>query len=326
MDTLQRHFGYVWGASGVQNYFGEGYWFHNWLLGPDFRGMTFVGKTTTLGARLDPTICVPMKHDAVTPAERFPKRVVIKPFKGVMLNAWGLSGPGAADLIYRGEWQKRRDPFLLSFMSVAKTPEERLEELQVFCDLLSDELRGFRAHYLALQINLSCPNVGLDPSKLLHEADQSLNIASILRIPVLVKINALVPAQAAAEIAQHRQCAGLCTSNALPYGVLPDRIDWVGLFGSMTSPLKKRCGANGGLSGRPLLPLVCQQIREIRNLGCNAHINGGGGILEPVDVDAYLAAGASSVALGCIAALRPWNVQRTIRRANVLFGARYGGR
>lgn len=43
-------FGNVLGASGVQGFFGEGYWFHKiWnSFGLSFAGMIFVAKTATL--------------------------------------------------------------------------------------------------------------------------------------------------------------------------------------------------------------------------------------------------------------------------------------
>ena len=48
------NFGKVWGASGVQGFYGEGYWYHKYLkpFGLDFEGMTFVSKTVTRYQRI----------------------------------------------------------------------------------------------------------------------------------------------------------------------------------------------------------------------------------------------------------------------------------
>jgi phosphoribosylformimino-5-aminoimidazole carboxamide ribonucleotide (ProFAR) isomerase len=46
------------------------------------------------------------------------------------------------------------------------------------------------------------------------------------------------------------------------------------------------------------------------------HINAGGGILRPRQVNQMFAAGASSVFIGSVAILRPWNVQPAIRTAH----------
>ena len=107
-------FGCVHGASGVQGFFGEGYWFHKVpIIGPNFNGMTFVAKTTTLNAREGN---MPLKSD-YTPRDMFPKCVVVKPLSGVVLNAVGLSGPGAKALLDTGLWQRRsKKPFFISFI------------------------------------------------------------------------------------------------------------------------------------------------------------------------------------------------------------------
>ena len=85
-------FGSVLGASGVQGFFGEGYWFHQpWAdLGLDFRGMTFTAKTVTLSGRRGN---MPIRAD-FKPQAWFPDCVKAKPLVGLMLNAVGLSNHG----------------------------------------------------------------------------------------------------------------------------------------------------------------------------------------------------------------------------------------
>ncbi len=120
---LRGHdFGPVLNSSGARGFYGEGYWFHDlWhQLGLDYTGSTFVQKTTTLTARAGN-----MPLDGVTPKELLPKCIVVKPFKGVVLNSVGLSGPGAAVILEA--WGKAPEalpagPKMLSFMSVAATP------------------------------------------------------------------------------------------------------------------------------------------------------------------------------------------------------------
>ena len=50
--TLRRvDFGPIWGASGVEGFFGEGYWFHHlfkMLRLLSFKDMTFIATTTTI--------------------------------------------------------------------------------------------------------------------------------------------------------------------------------------------------------------------------------------------------------------------------------------
>jgi dihydroorotate dehydrogenase len=297
-------FGNVLSASGVQGFFGEGYWFHPYLepFGLDFSNFTFVAKTTTLEARPGN---LPLRDD-FTPCEQMPKCIHVKPWQGVALNALGLSGPGASVLLQTGRWQERQKPFFISFMSVDKTAQGRLDELKGFVELFGRYLPQFRAP-VGLQINYSCPNVGLHLDGLLDEVGEGLSIASRLGIPLMPKFNVMLPPKAAKEIGEHPLCDALCISNTIPYGQLLEWSEWEKLFGP-SSPLKPYGG--GGLSGKPLLPLVLKWLVEIRSIGFTKPINAGGGILSLHDARRVAYAGADSIFLGSIAFLRPWRVRK----------------
>jgi dihydroorotate dehydrogenase len=297
-------FGNVLSASGVQGFFGEGYWFHPYLkpFGLDLSNFTFVAKTTTLEARPGNL----RLRDDFTPAELMPNCIHVKPWQGVALNALGLSGPGVAALLQTGRWQVRQKPFFISFMSVDTTAQGRLDELKGFIELFGRYLPQFNAP-VGLQINYSCPNVGLHLDGLVNEVWDGLSIASRLGIPLMPKFNVMLPPMIAKEIGEHPACDALCISNTIPYGQLSDRINWEKLFGS-SSPLRRYGG--GGLSGRPLLPLLLEWLVEIRRLGFTNPINAGGGILSLHDAWRVLDFGADSIFLGSIAFLRPWRVRK----------------
>src|SRR3989344_2132726 len=115
-------FGNVWGASGVQGFFGEGYWFHKLpFVGANFKGVTFVSKTATLYPRQGNMLL----NKYYEPQEWFPSFV-----KGLALNAVGLSNPGLVLLLNAFAWQNRTEPFVISLMSLARTPAGRLEEFK----------------------------------------------------------------------------------------------------------------------------------------------------------------------------------------------------
>jgi dihydroorotate dehydrogenase len=234
----------------------------------------------------------------------------------MILNAVGLSGPGAKALLKKGPWQQRTEPFFISFMSVAKTEEERMSELKEFTGLLAGYLPLFDAP-VGLQINYSCPNVGLDPDQLICEVKQGLEIASQLGIPLMPKFNVLAPPRAVREITRIWDCDAICISNTIPWGQLPDQINWKKLFGSDESPLAQFGG--GGLSGKPLLALVAEWVAQARNAGVRKPINAGGGILSLDDLGILFHMGASSVFIGSVATLRPWRVKKIIKRAHQLF-------
>lgn len=253
------------------------------------------------------------------PSDLFPSCVVVKPFKGAALNAVGLSGPGLRYLLDRWNETSFRDgigsgPWLLSFMSVEPSCDERLSEVSRMCDLLL--ARGLPGRP-GLQVNMSCPNVGFDPSLLVDEASRVLDSVSCLRLPVFLKVNVLFPVRAALQLSDHPACDGFVCSNTVPWGKLPDQIDWRSLFGSETSPLAHLGG--GGLSGAPLLPLVARWIRDARAQGISSAIVGGGGVLSPGCADVLVDAGADAIELGSVSMLRPWRVRSIIQRVRVRF-------
>lgn len=321
-------FGPVLCASGARGFFGEGYPHHKYLkmLGLDFANSTLVTKTTTLEAREGN---MPLGTDGITPMEFRPRCILPnfhygnialswKMFRlGIMLNSVALSGPGAEPLFETGRWQAWPDPFLISFMAVGKTPEQRIAEATGFAKLFKLYLPGFHAP-VGLQINKTCPNVGLNPDCLVDEVIPELRIFSELGIPLMYKFNALTDPRTVARICESPDCDAVCVSNTILWGKASELIDWNGLFGSDVSPLAKFGG--GGLSGRPLLPLVVGWLCGARDIGIRKPINAGGGILSPDDVNTLYAAGASSVFLGTVGNLRPWRVPGIIKRAHQLFG------
>lgn len=305
----------VFNAAGAQGFFGEGYPYHRWwkLIGLTFNDCGLVAKTTTLHQRPGN---MPLKDDCITPREWRPKCIVVRPLKGVVLNSVGLSGPGAKALLDDGRWQLRGESFFLSFMSVKATVDDRLAELKDFIALLQPYLRGFRTS-VGLEINFSCPNAGLDPLSLINEVGQTLDVAAALGIPLQCKFNAMVPVKPVCETCQHEACDAITMSNTIPWSKRAERIDWKGLFGTDQSPLAHIGG--GGLSGWPLLPIVCDWIETARDYGFKKPIWACGGIESRHAVKSAHKAGASGVQLGVVAILRPWRMRGIIRYANELF-------
>ena len=317
MRLRNTDFGSVWSASGAQGVFGEGYPFHKIyrkIPGFTFVGMTFVAKTTTMNKRKGNIL---LGEDQITPIHFFPDCIKVKFPEDVVLNAVDVSGPGAKYLLDTGRWQRQAKPYFLSFTSVKDTPEERLAEFSSFVKLLKGHLPKFLAD-IGLKINLSCPNTGVNPGELVGEAQQMLSVGSVLSIPMVPKFNVLqLTPEMACEIAEHPSCDGICVSNTIPYGEIPEVIPWRQLFGKK-SPLKKYGG--GGLSGKYLFPLVIDWVSDVKCLGIKKPIIAGGGVLEAKQAIQLLIAGASVVSLGTMAILRPRRMKETIEMIHEFVG------
>lgn len=314
-DPLQN-FGTIWGASGATNFFHQGWPFHEILKrrcpGFDLSRMTFVAKTMTTAPRegnmpSDPTDQMPL--------EARPKCIRVNWWHAAALNAVGLTNRGAKMLFTIGKWQEMAHPFFLSFAPQGANAEERYQDTLKFAGIAIREIPQFHAQ-IGLQLNITCPNTegdvsGKNAEALVNEAMTMLTALMCLGIPIVVKLNALMPPETAAKIGEHSACTGITVSNALPWTSLPGLgIDRVRLFGSDISPLAEFDG--GGLSGAPLFPIVERWVRGVRNAGFRKHLNAGGGIMKATHPELLKYAGANSISIGSMLFLRPWRVKKTI--------------
>lgn len=306
----------VFNASGARGFFGEGYWFHKlwWPLGLRWSGAEFVAKTTTLMPRPG-NMPLTERH---TPRELYPKCIVVKPAKGVTLNSVGLSGPGAEALFseWRKLWVKRKvRRGFISFMPVQSTPEGRLAETEGFARLFHEFCLQVGTMFVGLQVNFSCPNVSLPTRELVREVGAILGAfreSNAAGVPVIAKFSAATPVDGVVEaVMRSRDCDGISVSNTIPWGKLGDRIPWSDIFGGSESPLAHIGG--GGLSGKPLLPIVRDWILDARKMGMSKVIVGGGGVLSQHDADCLLDVGADAIEVGSAAILRPWRVHGIVK-------------
>ncbi len=309
------YFGPIWGGSGVQGFFGEGYRVHSFMPGLSFEGMTFVAKTTTFFPNVGN---MPLKED-YTPKEFFPRCVWVNPFKMLAINAVGLSGPGLEALLDVGKWQWRNEPFFISYMPVGKTESEQVDETRQFTQMLLKRFGSFSAKHIAIQFNISCPNVGADMSDLLRKAQLHLDILKELKRLIVVKLNLATPPEIAVEIAKHPACSGLCIANTTPFGAHVFDIDWEHLF-PKGSPLRARgLQQDGGLSGPVNFLALVDWIYEFRKIDEKTYLNAGNGITTKTDVEILEAVGANSISIASVVMFRPWRVPGIIQRAHEVF-------
>ncbi|MDP3778667.1 MAG: hypothetical protein Q8R30_01295 [bacterium] len=318
-------FGHVMNASGGRNFFGQGYPYHRFWqhLGLDYTGSTFVAKTTTLEPRAGN---MPLTDYTLQPIERIPRCIKVNICKAAVLNAVSLSGPGADNLFKRKIWQARNESLFISFAAVADTPQKRIDQWKKFADLAWGYIRPHQLTFatrIGLEMNLFCPNTGVAEKPIVQEILTTLDIASNLQIPLVAKINALMPVELAVKIQEHPACDAICVSNTIPFGQMPSQIDWQNLWGSdAVSPLHRFGG--GGLSGAPIFWLVVEWIQNVRKKGFYKPIVGCGGIMSWQNACVMLNAGANAVQLGSVSIVRPWRVKNIIASANAYAKEKYG--
>lgn len=312
-------FGSIWQASGATNFYGQGWWYHMLLklTGQSFKGTTFVAKTTTLNPRAGN---MPLKDDGVTPKEFFPKSIYVNRHTKAAVNAVSLSGPGLKILLDSGAWQQKRDPFFISLMSLESTVGQRIIEYRECVRRILDRKTEFNACF-GIQINLSCPNGGVDPQDIIKESIPYLDILGELNVPIVPKFGPEALPEAMVEISKHEACSALCLLNTLPWKNLSmeERNQY---FNSETSPLIRTLmdpKFEGGVSGKPLKKRLIATLKELNKLGLRKPVNAGGGILCVQDAYDVMDTGAESIFLGSIAFLNPFELSKTIRQANTYY-------
>lgn len=155
--------------------------------------------------------------------------------------------------------------------------------------LLLDRVARLRP--LAVELNISCPNVGelTWPPHLFAEAVTT-------GVPVIVKLPP-IHYEGLAEQARDQGVQWFHATNTLPV-------------------------PNGGMSGTPLKPIALDVVRHLRQTyGDGIRIIGGGGIRAPQDVADYADAGADRFAVGTYA-MRPSALRSDRWVAEILAAAR----
>ena len=304
------NFGPVIMASGMNNYLGEGYPFHRCIPWLDFSRLTFVAKTPTLKPRKGN-----MPLIGTMPKKFKPDCIKVYPFRGggIVLNAVDLSGPGLGALLETGVWQKMTKPFFIPFMAVGQTRESRILETHSFALKLKEHLPDFQAK-IGVQVNISCPNTGHNLQELIEETVAYLKLVSIINVPIDLKISVLTPVDVVKKIVETGLLDSLTVSNSIPWGFLPEKIDWQKIFGRSQSPLAHYGG--GALSGAPLLPLVHEWVVNAQRAKIDIPVVAGGGIQYPDDVNTLFGCDiVKAIMVGSVTMLKPWNFPRIVSRA-----------
>lgn len=259
---------------------------------------------------------------------------------------------------FRGKWQERTHPFVLSFAPVAVTPPTRIQETRNFVEYLGKYLPDFQAP-LCVALNIfhcMTANGGNGkkkmPGELSQEIGDLLTCFENLAIPVLVQIDPLFSLVVAKAISKHPMCHGFVVSNPIPWRMFPDYLalekrlsflkSWVrgitvppggaGIIDRLSikrgfvllvrflfgRPSLLEKTGSGAVAGKAITPLVEGWLRNASEIRKPIVA---GGCFSRADVKAMFDLGASAILLdGAVALLRPWRMRSLARYANT-YGA-----
>jgi dihydroorotate dehydrogenase len=307
------------GASGVGGFFGNPAehkeYKHSsvirFMYGDIFEDMGFVAKTATFLANKG---YVELAEDGFSFRKFLPNAIYPMLSKQAALNAVGLSNSGFEFLLKLNIWQQRTEPFMLSFMPMGNTADERTRQTESFIALMQNYLPYFKTK-IALQVNLSCPNTKHGQKELIGESVEHFNMLGTLNIPLIPKINALLSPEIAHRILDLRNCDALCFSNSIPFGELPDQIDWTKYGRKGKSPLEKYGYPKGGLTGAPIFPVVEAWLHQFTKINSETKpIIAGGGVMSEDHVHILSRfPSVQAISIGTVAFTRPWRVKGIIK-------------
>lgn len=151
---------------------------------------------------------------------------------------------------------------------------------------IAKKIKPFEKKFIAIEFNLSCPNVSKGGLGLLSDIHGLENLLLSIRRELngflIAKIGIEgVFVEAAAEILKRCGWQGLSLINTIrSLYIIGEKI------------------IKGGLSGPVLKPVALRAVYEVKNRVSDLYVIGGGGIMNEEDADDFIKAGADAVSIG----------------------------
>jgi dihydroorotate dehydrogenase (NAD+) catalytic subunit len=213
--------------------------------------------------------------------------------RAALINSIGLQNVGVDRFFaeYFPLFEKRKTPIIVNFFGFS-------EEEYVRC------AERIEPHPLiiALEINLSCPNIKKGGICLGKEAQGVFGIVSkvkrVTRIPLIAKLTPEV--NDIVEIARAATDAGVdgfTVLNTMPASAVDLRTG--------------RVAIRGGLSGPPLKPMALKAVADITQ-ALPLPVIGAGGVMNASDVIEFLMAGATAVQVGTASLIDPFTIPEIV--------------
>ena len=237
-----------------------------------------------------------------------------------MLNAVGLQGPGVA------AWIEHDLPGLRAAGArvIASIWGRTVDEFACATTLL----RPARDDLVALEVNVSCPNLHRRSEMFAHDPGATANVVRVVvdasdSLPVFAKLAPNVTdLTLIARAAIDAGATGLTLVNTV-LGLLVDAETRRPVLG----------GGGGGLSGPAIKPIALRAVHDVTRAFPGVPVIGTGGVRTGVDAVEMLLAGASAVGVGTASFLDPrapyrvleefvdWCAAHDVDRASDLVGA-----
>ncbi|MEX1009577.1 MAG: dihydroorotate dehydrogenase [Acidimicrobiia bacterium] len=237
-----------------------------------------------------------------------------------MLNAVGLQGPGAT------AWIEHDLPALRAEGArvIASIWGQTVEEFGCATELL----RPARDDLVAVEVNVSCPNLHQRSEMFAHDPDATASAVRAvvdvgLGLPVFAKLSPNVTdLRVIAHAAVEAGATGLTLVNTL-MGLLVDAETRQPVLG----------GGGGGLSGPAIKPIALRAVHDVTRALPRVPVIGTGGVQSGVDAVEMLLAGATAVGVGTASFLDPrapyrvldeladWCARHNVARVSDLIGA-----
>jgi dihydroorotate dehydrogenase (NAD+) catalytic subunit len=200
--------------------------------------------------------------------------------EGGLLNAMGLPNPGVKGYLEElRELKEEGVPVVASFF--ASTVEEFQSDARTLTGAGAD----------ALELNLSCPNVGGEPGMCADDAISvervTRSVKQVVRIPVFVKLSPNVTDIARIAVAAEKGGADAITA--------VNTLKAMAIDADFRQPILSN--VTGGLSGPAIKSVALRCVWEIAEV-VKVPIIGCGGVSSWRDAIEYMLAGASAIEIG----------------------------
>jgi len=199
-----------------------------------------------------------------------------------MLNSIGIENPGLEGFL------ESKVPILRELPCAVVVSVEG-EDVREFCELVEGVSRVGVAH--AIEVNISCPNVGPHGLRYSTDADMAREVMTAIRplttLPLIAKLTPNVT-----RIADIAAACESCGADAVSLvntfvGMAVDSISRKPILGTVV----------GGLSGPAIKPLALAKVWEVAQ-AVDIPVIGMGGITSPADAVEFILVGSTAVQVG----------------------------